>query len=153
MYTLHCDDGIVGVCTTMTTTSPSGTSQQWATMQVSRWMDIDHHQHNTHQCPPPPHHCNTHTSSHIISSSYSSSSSSNIISGRFYKYAMQDVLAYQLSTHSALQQEVQQVEALVLEILRTNPFPVPNSNPDVTRILTEFTNNQVGRWMCVGVCG
>ena len=71
--------------------------------------------------------------------------SSNIISGRFYKYAMQDVLAYQLSTHSALQQEVQQVEALVLEILRTNPFPVPNSNPDVTRILTEFTNNQVGR--------
>jgi ABC-type phosphate transport system auxiliary subunit len=66
-----------------------------------------------------------------------------IISGRFYKYAMQDVLAYQLSTHNTLYQEVQQVEAVVLEMLRTNPFPVPNSNPDVIRILTEFTNNQV----------
>jgi len=62
--------------------------------------------------------------------------------GRFYKYAMQDVLAYQLSTHNTLYQEVQQVEAVVLEMLRTNPFPVPNSNPDVIRILTEFTNNQ-----------
>jgi len=55
---------------------------------------------------------------------------------------MKDVLAYQLSTHNDLLLEVQQVEAQVLEMLRTNPFPVPNSNPDVIRILTEFTNNQ-----------
>jgi len=66
-----------------------------------------------------------------------------IMKGRFYKYAMKDVLAYQLSTHNDLLLEVQQVEAQVLEMLRTNPFPVPNSNPDVIRILTEFTNNQV----------
>ena len=66
---------------------------------------------------------------------------------------MKDVLAYQLQTHQELLAAVQQLEAQALEMLRTNPFPVPNGNPDVTRILTEFTNNQVRDYMIMMIEG